>query len=145
MAGGHGDVVLGRHSSGGGVRTGVGGLVGTLVSSAGVSRGTSRGVTDAEIAVGFGDASGSLSGDVDDRLALGINAEAVDADGEGMALVEGPDRVTFPLTHWDADTFTYVGAPELPDLRAQSRSRSDQTVGPRRSSSETLTEKASAR
>ena len=40
------------------------------------------------------------------------------ADGEGMALVEGPDRLTFPLTHWDADTFTYVGAPELPDLRA---------------------------
>ena len=69
-----------------------------------------RGVTDAEIAVGFGDASGSLSGDVDDRLALGINAEAVDADGEGMALVEGPDRVTFPLTHWDADTFTYIGS-----------------------------------
>ena len=40
------------------------------------------------------------------------------ADGEGMALVEGPTRLTFPLTHWDADTFTYVGAPELPDLRA---------------------------
>jgi CubicO group peptidase (beta-lactamase class C family) len=40
------------------------------------------------------------------------------ADGEGMALVEGPDRLTFPLTHWDADTFTYVGAPELPELRA---------------------------
>ena len=40
------------------------------------------------------------------------------ADGEGMALVEGPARVTFPLTHWDADTFTYVGSPELRDLRA---------------------------
>ncbi len=39
------------------------------------------------------------------------------ADGEGMALVEGPDRVTYPLTHWDADTFTYVGSPEYPDLR----------------------------
>ena len=31
-----------------------------------------------------------------------------------MALVAGPDRVTYPLTHWDADTFTYVPVQESP-------------------------------
>jgi hypothetical protein len=36
----------------------------------------------------------------------------------GLALVEGPAKVTFPLTHWDADTFTYISSPELPKLRS---------------------------
>ena len=40
------------------------------------------------------------------------------ADGAAMALVKGPDRVTYPLTHWDADTFTYVPVPENPELQA---------------------------
>jgi CubicO group peptidase (beta-lactamase class C family) len=39
------------------------------------------------------------------------------ADGDGMAVVEGPARVTFPLTHWDANTFTFVGG-AMPDERA---------------------------
>jgi len=47
------------------------------------------------------------------------------ADGDGMSVVEGPARRTFPLTHWDANTFTFVGGP-LPDERA----RLEFTVGP---------------
>jgi hypothetical protein len=39
-------------------------------------------------------------------------------DGATIALVEGPERVTFPLTHWDADTFTYAPVPENPGVRA---------------------------
>jgi CubicO group peptidase (beta-lactamase class C family) len=39
------------------------------------------------------------------------------ADGDGLAVVQGPARVTFPLTHWDANTFTFVGG-ALPDQRA---------------------------
>jgi CubicO group peptidase (beta-lactamase class C family) len=35
----------------------------------------------------------------------------------GLEVVEGPARRTFPLTHWDADTFTYVPASESPDVR----------------------------
>ena len=40
------------------------------------------------------------------------------ADGTGMALVQGPARVTAPLTHWDGDTFTFIGNPAAPDIRA---------------------------
>jgi CubicO group peptidase (beta-lactamase class C family) len=35
----------------------------------------------------------------------------------GLEVVQGPPRRTFPLTHWDADTFTYVPALESPDVR----------------------------
>lgn len=48
------------------------------------------------------------------------------ADGTGMALVQGPARVTAPLTHWDGDTFTFIGAPESPEIR----SPIEFTVGP---------------
>ena len=34
-----------------------------------------------------------------------------------MALVQGPARVTSPLTHWDGDTFTFIAAPATPDIR----------------------------
>lgn len=40
------------------------------------------------------------------------------AEGTGMALVQGPARVTSSLTHWDGDTFTFIGDPESPDIRA---------------------------
>ncbi len=40
------------------------------------------------------------------------------ADGTGMALVQGPARVTSPLTHWDGDTFTFIPVPESPDIRS---------------------------
>ena len=56
------------------------------------------------------------------------------ADGTGMALVQGPARVTAPLTHWDGDTFTFVA--EFQRCRAsggRSRSRSALTGGRRRS------------
>jgi CubicO group peptidase (beta-lactamase class C family) len=35
----------------------------------------------------------------------------------GLSLVKGPAKLTYPLTHWDADTFTYVPSPELPHVR----------------------------
>ena len=39
-------------------------------------------------------------------------------DGEDLTLVEsGPNQLRFPLTHWDADTFTYLPDGELPDIR----------------------------
>ncbi len=40
------------------------------------------------------------------------------ADGTGIALVQGPARVTSPLTHWDGDTFTFVPSSASPDIRA---------------------------
>jgi CubicO group peptidase (beta-lactamase class C family) len=36
----------------------------------------------------------------------------------GLQLIQGPAKVTYPLTHWDADTFTYISGPELPDIRS---------------------------
>jgi hypothetical protein len=36
----------------------------------------------------------------------------------GLQLVMGPAKVTYPLTHWDGDTFTYIPSPELPRLRS---------------------------
>jgi CubicO group peptidase (beta-lactamase class C family) len=35
----------------------------------------------------------------------------------GLELVLGPARLTYPLTHWDTDTFTYIPGPEMPDVR----------------------------
>ncbi len=46
-------------------------------------------------------------------------------DGAGLAVIEGPARVTFPLTHWDANTFTFIGG-AIPDLR----STVEFTIGP---------------
>ena len=40
------------------------------------------------------------------------------ADGTGLAMVQGPARVTSPLTHWDGDTFTFTPIPESPELRS---------------------------
>ena len=37
------------------------------------------------------------------------------ARGGGLSLELGPDGRTYPLTHFDGDTFTYVPSPELPD------------------------------
>ena len=37
------------------------------------------------------------------------------AQGDGLALVEGPAKMTYPMTHLDGDTFTVVRYPELPD------------------------------
>ena len=34
----------------------------------------------------------------------------------GLEMVVGPENRVFPLTHWDADTFYYFDAPELPDF-----------------------------
>ena len=48
------------------------------------------------------------------------------ADGTGIALVQGPARVTSPLTHWDGDTFTFVPASATPGIRAPLKF----TVGP---------------
>jgi len=38
------------------------------------------------------------------------------ARGGGLALEVGPDGRSYPLTHLDGDTFTYVPSPELPDF-----------------------------
>lgn len=48
------------------------------------------------------------------------------ADGDGLAVVQGPAQRTFPLTHWDANTFTFISDPELPQVR----SRFEFTIGP---------------
>ena len=39
------------------------------------------------------------------------------ADGDGLAVVEGPARVRFALTPWDSNTFTFVGGAH-PDERS---------------------------
>ncbi len=48
------------------------------------------------------------------------------ADGAGMALVEGPAKLTFPLTHWDANTFTIIADAELPEVAE----KVEFTIGP---------------
>jgi CubicO group peptidase (beta-lactamase class C family) len=48
------------------------------------------------------------------------------ADGDGLAVVQGPAGVEFALTHWDANTFTWISDPELPEVR----SRFEFTVDP---------------
>jgi CubicO group peptidase (beta-lactamase class C family) len=40
------------------------------------------------------------------------------ASDDGLQIVMGPARLTFPLTHRDGDVFTYVPYPELPDIAA---------------------------
>ena len=37
---------------------------------------------------------------------------------DGLEALMGPDRMAFPLRHLDANTFTYLDAPELPDFPA---------------------------
>lgn len=37
-------------------------------------------------------------------------------DGDGLAILEGPDKMRFPLEHHDADLSTYAQSPELPDF-----------------------------
>jgi hypothetical protein len=44
--------------------------------------------------------------------------EVTAAGPTGLQLVMGPAKVTYPLTHWDADMFTCIPSPELPRLRA---------------------------
>ena len=48
------------------------------------------------------------------------------ADGAGMALVEGPAKLTFPLTHWDGNSFTLVPDAELPEVKE----KLEFTIGP---------------
>ncbi len=45
-------------------------------------------------------------------------ARVVARDG-GLALLLGPEGVEFPLTHLDADTFTFVLSPELPSFASR--------------------------
>jgi CubicO group peptidase (beta-lactamase class C family) len=43
----------------------------------------------------------------------------VRADTQGqLTITVGPKRLVFPMTHWNASTFTYVESPETPDFRA---------------------------
>jgi CubicO group peptidase (beta-lactamase class C family) len=46
--------------------------------------------------------------------------------GAGMTLVEGPAKLTFPLTHWDANTFTLIADVELPEIAE----KLEFTIGP---------------
>jgi CubicO group peptidase (beta-lactamase class C family) len=39
------------------------------------------------------------------------------AQGDGLAIIEGPNRNTYPLTHFDGDTFTVVPYSETPTSR----------------------------
>ena len=48
------------------------------------------------------------------------DVEIVKRDGD-LALLVGPDRVAFPLQHWNRDTFLYASAPELPAARSSVR------------------------
>ncbi|MGB0114358.1 MAG: serine hydrolase, partial [Ilumatobacteraceae bacterium] len=48
------------------------------------------------------------------------------ADDDGLAVVQGPAGKEFALTHWDANTFTWISDPELPEVR----SRFEFTVDP---------------
>ena len=43
-----------------------------------------------------------------------------------MALVEGPAKLTFPLTHWDGNAFTLVPDAELPEVAE----KLEFTIGP---------------
>ena len=52
--------------------------------------------------------------------------QIVRAGDGGLAIVEGPGKVTYPLTHFDGDSFTYAQAPELPDYL----SKVTFTIGP---------------
>ncbi len=67
-----------------------------------------------------GDATPAL----DDAAYLGTYTNAYVGDVEivegpdGLEALLGPDRVAFPLRHLDANTFTYLDAPELPDFPA---------------------------
>lgn len=36
----------------------------------------------------------------------------------GLVMIQGPDRVRFPLKHLDGNKFTYAQAPELPDFQS---------------------------
>src|SRR5262249_7836484 len=44
--------------------------------------------------------------------------DVIAAGSTGLQLVMGPAKATYPLTHWDADTFTYTPSPEFPRIRA---------------------------
>ena len=43
---------------------------------------------------------GTYSNDFFDEI------EVIEKEG-GLAIVQGPKKMTFPMTHWDRDTFTY--------------------------------------
>ena len=56
------------------------------------------------------------------------------ADGTGMALVQGPARVTSPLTHWDGDTFTFIRGPASPEHPGPAHVHGRRRTGVRRRS-----------
>lgn len=39
----------------------------------------------------------------------------------GLVLLVGPDRVEFPLNHWNRDTFLYTSSPDVPEARSSVR------------------------
>jgi CubicO group peptidase (beta-lactamase class C family) len=70
----------------------------------------------------IGDPPASPAPPSDDAAYLGTYSneylgdfEVVESSSGGLAIVQGPARVTYDLTPFDGDVFTYAHAPELPD------------------------------
>src|SRR5207237_4636304 len=64
----------------------------------------------------------------------------IEKDG-GLAIVEGPKNKTFPMTHYDRDTFTY----ETEGENAVGRSGTTVTVGPDGKAAQVLVENLNVR